>query len=72
MTQTGHSAGLLDEVPTMMGMGFLRLNRMLAKHKWDTEEGVENEEQDRRKRKLFVLALIIVLVSLGIVIYFYW
>lgn len=56
----------------MMGMGFLRLNKVLAKHKWNAEEQVENEEQDRRERKLFVVALVIVLVFLGVVIYLAW
>lgn len=28
-----------------MGMGFLRLNRMLAKHKWHRKENVDDEDE---------------------------
>lgn len=53
----------------MMGMGFLRLNKVLSKQKWSAEEEVENEERGRRERKNFIVALVIVLIFLGIVIY---
>jgi len=53
----------------MMGMGFLRLNKVLSKQKWSAEEEVQNEERNRRERKNFVIALVIVLAFVGIVIY---
>jgi hypothetical protein len=56
----------------MMGMGFLKLNKVLGKHKWDAEEPIKNEEQDRRERMLFVVALIVVLGILAVVVYFAW
>ena len=54
----------------MMGMGFLKLNKVLGKHKWNPDEPIRDKEQDRRERMLFVLALIVVLAFLVIVFYF--
>ena len=51
----------------MMGMGFLRLNKMLAKHKWHRKD-VEEEEQPQESREsslalwLVVMALLVLSV----------
>lgn len=51
----------------MMGMGFLRLNKMLAKHKWHRRE-VEEEAEPHEEREsslalwLVVMALLVILI----------
>lgn len=55
----------------MMGMGFLRLNKILAKHKWSAEEKVANEEQARLERKYFFVALVIVALFVTAILYLF-
>lgn len=59
----------------MMGMGFLRLNRMLAKHKWQRKAGDESEETDPERRDsslapwLAVMALVLAAVLIFAVVH---
>lgn len=52
----------------MMGMGFLRLNRMLAKHKWRRRNDEANEVEPQEATEssvtlwLTVMALVVVAV----------
>jgi hypothetical protein len=69
MTQSGRSPEAPIGVQIMMGMGFLRLNRVLAKHKWDAREESVDEGQARSERRLFFVAAVIVVIAVGVVIY---
>jgi len=57
----------------MMGMGFLRLNKMLAKHKWrrkDVEE--EDEPQESRESSLALWLVVMALLVLSVLIFGVW
>lgn len=47
----------------MMGMGFLRLNKMLAKHKWHLKNTVEDEDESQESREgsfaLWLVAMVL-------------
>ena len=54
----------------MMGMGFSRLNKMLAKHKWRRKDVEEEEEpQERRKSSLSLWLVVMVLLVISVLIF---
>lgn len=54
-----------------MGMGFLRLNRMLAKHKWRRKKNVNDEDEGRESEESSLALWLVVLaaVVLSIVVF---
>jgi len=52
----------------MMGMGFLRLNKMLAKHKWHRKDRDEDDDEAQKSEEssfglwLAVMALVVLSV----------
>ena len=52
------------EVCAMMGMGFLRLGKVLKKHKWTPSRG--NKEIEAARRKEDILLTVIVVLFLGL------
>ena len=54
----------------MMGMGFLRLNKMLAKHKWHRKQ-VEAEEKPQEHRESSLAIWLVVMVLLVVSILFF-
>jgi hypothetical protein len=53
----------------MMGMGFLRLNKMLAKHKWHRKEIEEEESQEHRESSLAVWLVVMALLVVSILFF---
>lgn len=54
----------------MMGMGFLRLNKMLAKQKWHRKE-VEEEEESQQHRDSSLALWFVVMALLVVSILFF-
>jgi hypothetical protein len=56
----------------MMGMGFLRLNKLLAKHKWRRKDTVEDEAQESRESSLALWLVVMALLVLSVLIFGVW
>ncbi len=48
----------------MFGMGFLRLKKVLERHKWSPSLGHEEIERARRKEELLLRGAVLVLIVL--------
>lgn len=48
----------------MLGMGFLRLKRVLERHKWSPSLGDEEIKRARRKEVLILRAVVLAFLSL--------
>jgi hypothetical protein len=55
----------------MMGMGFLRLNKILAKHRWHRKENAADEDEEGEYRgssfTLWLLVLVILVLSILVI-----
>jgi len=55
-----------------MGMGFLRLNKMLAKHKWRRKDTNEEETQEGRESSFSLWLVAMALLILSVLIFGIW
>ena len=54
----------------MMGMGFLRLNKILAKHKWHhKQDEAEEKPQEHRASSLAIWLVVMVLLVVSILFF---
>jgi hypothetical protein len=55
----------------MMGMGFLRLNKMLAKHKWrrGKDEPTEEEQQESTKSSVTLWLAVMALMVIAVLVF---
>lgn len=53
----------------MMGMGFLRLNKILARHKWHRKNDNEREEQEYEGSSLSLWLVVIALIVVSALIF---
>jgi hypothetical protein len=55
----------------MIGMGLLRLNKLVAKQKWNRKEAEEEETQDGRESSLAPWLVVMALLVISILIFRY-